>query len=417
MTAALDAIEACAQFDAPERSVSVRVGGESDRLYVDLGDSTWRAIEVTANGWRIISRPPVRFRRAFGMAPLPEPIAGGSITALRPFVNLQSDDDFVLLVTWLLGSYRDCGPYPVLALSGEQGSSKSTLSKISRQLTDPSTAPIRALPRDDRDLFIAAHNAHVLVFDNVSRLPHGISDTLCRLASGGGFATRRLRTDDDETLFDAARPIILNGIEDIVAQPDLADRSIFLTLGPIATDRRRAEGEFWAEFEAARPRILGALLDAVAMGLKRFPEIRLSNPPRMADFAHWGTACETAFWPRGRFLEAYDQNRQEAIADVIAADAVASAVCGLISMRETWRGAARSASGQHCFRLRDGRSKSSKEWPNSSRALAGRLRRAQTFLRAVGIEISFERKGHAGTRRIQITRSVTFSSAGEAADV
>ena len=73
----------------------------------------------------------------------------------------------------------------------------------------------------------AASNGHVLAFDNVSGLPAWISDTLCRLAAGGGFAVRQLYTDQDEVLFDAARPVILNGIEDIVTRPDLADRAVW----------------------------------------------------------------------------------------------------------------------------------------------------------------------------------------------
>lgn len=410
MGTALQAIEARAQFDAPERRVFVRVGREADRLYIDLGDPTWRAIEVDAYGWRILDRPPVRFRRARGMAALPEPFAGGSIEALRSFANVSSDDQFVLWVAWLVACFRDCGPYPVLVVSGEQGSSKSMLSKVSRGSIDPNAAPLRALPRDDRDLFIAANNAHVLAFDNVSRLPNGISDTLCRLATGGGFATRRLRTDDDEALFDAARPVIINGIEDMVTRPDLADRAIFLTLAPIADEGRRAEAQLWAEFEAARPYILGALLDAVAVGLKRLPEIQLSKSPRMADFAHWATACETALWPAGRFMEAYERNRQEAVAEVIAADSVASAVCMLMATCERWKGTA-SQLRAVLLPLWGGRSASSKEWPDSARTLAGRLRRAQTFLRAIGIEVSFGREGHVGTRMIEITRTATSASA------
>jgi hypothetical protein len=62
---------------------------------------------------------------------------------------------------------RDRGPYPIIVLSGEQGSAKSTLSAILRAVLDPNSAPLRALPREDRDLFIAAGNGHVLAFDNV----------------------------------------------------------------------------------------------------------------------------------------------------------------------------------------------------------------------------------------------------------
>ncbi len=147
----------------------------------------------------------------------------------------------MLVVAWALACLRNRGPYPVIVLSGEQGSAKSTFSAILRALLDPNTAPLRALPREDRDLFIAASNGHVLAFDNVSGLPAWISDTLCRLATGGGFAVRQLYSDQDEVLFDAARPVILNGIEDIVTRPDLADRAVFLTLEPIPEERRRPE--------------------------------------------------------------------------------------------------------------------------------------------------------------------------------
>src|SRR5208337_4196382 len=195
-----------------------------------------------------------------------------SLDSLRSFLNVKSEADLVLVVTWLLACLRNRGPYPVLVLSGEQGSAKSTLAAILRALVDPNVAPLRALPREDRDLFIAASNGHVLAFDNVSGLAGWISDTLCRLATGGGFAVRQLYTDQDEVLFNGMRPVILNGIEDIVTRPDLADRALFLTLEAIPEERRRTEQELWAAFEAERPRILGILLDAVAEGIKRLPD-------------------------------------------------------------------------------------------------------------------------------------------------
>ena len=231
LQSALNVIEAKAHFDGPERIVHIRVGGLDGRLYLDLGDETWRAVEIEASGWRVIDNPPVRFRRASGMKPMPIPVGGGSVATLRSFLNVQTDADFVLVVAWALAVLRDRGPYPVMVLSGEQGSAKSTFAAILRALLDPNTAPLRALSREDRDLFIAASNGHVLNFDNVSGLPGWISDTLCRLATGGGFAVRQLYSDQDEVLFDAARPVILNGIEEIVARPDLADRALFLTLG------------------------------------------------------------------------------------------------------------------------------------------------------------------------------------------
>ncbi len=135
-------------------------------------------------------------------------------------------------------------------------------------------------------------------------------------------------------------PVILNGIEDVVCRPDLADRAVFLTLDSISDDRRRPEKELWREFEIARPRILGALLDGVVHGLRRLPHIRLEKLPRMADFALWATACETAFWPPGTFLRAYDANRRAAIDGVIEADPVATFVREIMAERSTWAGQA-----------------------------------------------------------------------------
>jgi hypothetical protein len=408
LQSALNVIEAKAHFDAPERAIHIRIGGLDGRLYLDLGDATWRAVEIDTTGWRVIETPPVRFRRAAGVQSLPTPERGGSVEMLRPFLNVQTDTDFVLVVAWALAVLRNRGPYPVIVLSGEQGSAKSTFSAILRALLDPNTAPLRALPREDRDLFIAANNGHVLAFDNVSGLPAWISDTLCRLATGGGFAVRQLYTDQDEVLFDASRPVILNGIEDIVTRPDLADRAVFLTLYPIPEDRRRPEAELWATFEVQRARILGVLLDAVAHGLERLPETRLEKLPRMADFALWVTACETALWPAGTFWSAYCGNRDDVVEDVIDADPIAAAVRAVMATRTEWTGTASDLLGALAEAAGE-RAAKSKTWPDSPRTLSGRLRRAATFLRKIGIEISFGREGRARTRAIHIAATPSHS--------
>src|SRR5436309_5113994 len=227
ITSAVDLLEARAQFDAPERPVHIRVAEYDGCTYLDLADKDWRAVQIGPDGWQVVTAPPVRFRRAAGMLPLPIPQRGRSIEALATFLNLPAPDEFVLVVAWLLAALQRGGPYPLLVIAGEQGSSKTVLTKFLRALIDPNVAPTRAPPREERDLMIAANNGHILAFDNLSGLPSWLSDALCRLASGGSFAVRQLYTDCDEVLFQAARPAILNGIEDIVCRSDLADRAIF----------------------------------------------------------------------------------------------------------------------------------------------------------------------------------------------
>jgi hypothetical protein len=399
---ALDLLEAQAQFDAPERAIHVRVAEHAGYIYLDLADEPWRAVEIGPGGWRVIECPPVRFRRPAGMLPLPVPEQGGSIEALVPLLNLASRNDLVLVVMWLLSTLRSRGPYPLLAISGEQGSAKTVLSKLLKALIDPNAAPVRALAREQRELMIAASHSHLLAFDNLSDLPASLSDALCRLATGGSFAVRQLYTDDDEVLFQASRPILLNGIEDVIRRPDLADRAIFLTLTAIGEEQRRPEQELWREFEIARPRLLGALLDAAAHGLHELPRVRCEKLPRMADFALWAMACETAFWPAGTFLRAYDANRRAAIEDLIDADPVAAWVRQIMANRSTWTGSASDLLRAGEALAGPGLPSGAAAWPKSPRELAGRLRRAQTFLRVLGIHIAFGREGRAGTRVIRI---------------
>ena len=63
-----------------------------------------------------------------------------------------------------------------------------------KALIDASAAPVRALPREERELMIAANNGYLLAFDKLSGLPAWLSDG----ASGGSFAVRQLYTEGDE---------------------------------------------------------------------------------------------------------------------------------------------------------------------------------------------------------------------------
>ena len=213
MADALGAIEARAQFCGNVHDVHVRIAGGGGVIYLDLANEAWEVVEVTARGWRIITDPLVKFRRARAMLPLPRPERGASLHDLRSFVNVRDDEQFALIVAWTIAAARPRGPYPVLVLGGEHGSAKSTTAQSLRALIDPNTAMLRAEPRDVRDVMIAASNGWIVALDNLSSLEAWLSDALCRLATGGGFSTRELYSDNDEMIFAAQRPVITNGIE------------------------------------------------------------------------------------------------------------------------------------------------------------------------------------------------------------
>jgi hypothetical protein len=382
--AALNTIEAVAHYEGEEREVFLRVAGLDDKSYVDLCNSEGEVVEIDKDGWRVIKDAPVHFRRTEGMLPLPYPKPNGSIDDLRPFLNVKSETDFILSVSWLAAAFRHIGPFPLLGIIGEQGTAKSSFSRTLKNIVDPNKAPLRRLRTDERDLFISANNSHVLAFDNISKIPASVSDALCCLATGGGFSARQLYTDLDETIFNVMRPIILNGISDVIVRPDLADRSIILTLEKITSKKRRAEKELKAEFAEKLPGILGALFDVISIGLKKLSETKLEGLPRMADFALWGTACETAFCDKpGAFMAAYNANRMSAIEDVLDASPIAMALREFIDKRYGWTGTASDLLNI----LVEQKPTHDKSWPDTPRGLAAELTRLAPFLREVGIQL------------------------------
>lgn len=397
----IETYEAAAHRCDTVRTVHLRVASRADTLYLDLCDDSWTAVEVDADGWRLVKEPPVRFRRSPSMEALPRPERGGSIEGLRPFLNTASEDDWVLAVAWLLASLRPTGPYPILVLSGEQGTAKSTASRILRSLVDPNGAAVRCLPRNDRDLAIAADNSHVLAFDNVSQLAAWTSDAFCRITTGAGFATRRMYSGRDEEVFSTMRPILLNGIPDFVTRGDLTSRSIHLQLQPIAEDQRRPESELWRDFEVARPAILGALLDAVSAGLRALPTVeRPQRLPRMADFALWILACEPGLWAPGTFAEAFEGNNRAAVAATLAGDPYAILARKLADRPQGWEGTATDfieVGIRECVMLDKGQSP-------AARVVGERLRRVAPLLRQEGISIEFQRQGRSGQRVVCIAK-------------
>ncbi len=302
---AVFAVEARAFRDGVKRDVHLRVARVGGRIYVDLADHLGRVVEVTADGWRTLTECPVPFVRHENMAPLPVPEPGGTLQDLRQFLNVE-DEEFPLVRGFILDCYKAVGPYTVLLINGEQGSAKSTATKILRQVIDPvHKALARRLQRDEYELAIAAQRNAVLFFDNVSSLPQWLSDAIASLATGSGFAVRTLYSQDEETVYGNAVPICFNGIPDFAESSDLLDRAIRVTLPRIPDEMRLSEDEFEPAFQAVRPRILGAIFDAVSAGLRNYDDVKLESLPRMARSARWIAACERALPEgQGRFTEA-----------------------------------------------------------------------------------------------------------------
>jgi hypothetical protein len=379
----IEQIKAYAWQHAPIENVHLRVAHHDGRVYLDLADEHGRVVEVGPDGWNVIDAAPVHFMRPLSMRPLPIPERGGSIEDLRSMVNVVDDSDFVLIVASLLDTMRNSGAHPVLVVNGGEGAAKTTLVAILQELIDPSWEPLSGLPQTERQLLAPVR--YLRVYDNVPSIPPKISDALCRMSTGR-----------------PAYPIVINGIGELVLRPDLADRSLFVSLGSVADRQRRSHQEIRATFEGLRPKILGVLLDAVAHGLHALPTTRLDEKPRMADFALWATACETALWPAGTFMSAYMENRAEAVEKLIETDVVAAAIRMMMVNRSTWSGTATEL--DVILRAVPGNLENCKGWPVEPRILSSRVRTLAPSLGKVGIMVTFHKVGH------QRKRVITFSN-------
>jgi len=402
MADALLAIEAEGQHRGPELEVYTRIARHDDAIYLNLCNRRWEAVKITAAGWEVVSRSPVKFIRPKGMLELPPPAARGSIKAVYDLLNVKSPTDHHLLVAWMVQAMNPAGPYPVLVLDGPQGSAKTSSTRFLRNIVDPSTAAIRTTPREERDLVIAATNGWICAFDNISTLPKWLSDALCRLSTGTGFSTRTLYTDAEEMIFAASRPVILNGISQVVTRHDLMDRAIFINLEPIPEERRREEKDLLQQFKTAHPEILGALCNAVSAALRNEGKMRFDRLPRMADFARWVAAAEEALpWEKGDFMEAYTRNREMAVDLTLDVDLVGSALLNFMENRDVWEGTPTELL-QELSLIIDEKVARTHEWPKTAAALSKRIQRAWTSLFQKGIRA--ERPARGNERRWHINR-------------
>ena len=331
------------------------------------------------------------------MKSLPEPVKKASLKTLRDFLYNVSERDFILIVAWLVTALNPNIPTPILNIFGEQGSGKSTMTAMLRDLVDPSTVPHRALPRNERELAISASKVQVLCFDNLSSLSVQMSDAFCRLVTGAGFIVRALFKDAAEKRFNNKRSIIANGITNIITRNDFADRSIIINLSPISDEKRTPEKEIWQAWERERSGILGGLCDAVSTALRNQDNVELPPLPRMADFVRWVVAAEPALpWEKGVFVKAYHENCAYLVDMALEADPVGASVLEFIENRKEWSGTATDLL-KSLNKIASPELKKLKAWPKRSNVLSNSLMRVQTFLRKKGIEIE---RNHSGTRSI-----------------
>lgn len=399
------------QPGAQEIPAHIRVAPTPEAVHIDMGGPDWRILQVTAAGWEIVDEMPegVRFRRPGNAQALPEPssqAAGGGWAELRRLMGGIEPDSapFVLCTAWLLGTLTG-GPYPVLALTGEQGSGKSTTADILRSTIDPHAVGRRRPPKSDRDIGSAVNNAHVLCFDNLSRIEPWLSDTFAALSTGAAVAARALYTNDSEAAVVGSRPLILTSIPNAVTRDDLADRTLAVDLPQIPPGARVGEITLKRHVKEALPLILGDLLDALSASIRHRSDTPEAGWTRMADFHRTVAAAEIGRalpWPAGTFARVYAEARQGLTDMVLEADPIGEPLLDFMEAHPEWSGTS-SELLKALTSLHHGERPPPREWPRSPQAFGGHLRRLRPAFRSHGWEVVEIYENRRRTKRFRRT--------------
>lgn len=375
------------QTEGHEAEVFHRVARIGNTIYLDLANPTGDVVKIDPDGWEVVQNAPVHFLRPRGILPLPSPEWGCSIGRLRPFLNVDSDEDFHLIVGWILESFRMGTAKPILNIQGEQGSGKSLLSRVLCALIDPTVDALQSPVKHEREMATVVRRKWVLAYDNVSTIPQWMSDSLCRISMGFGRLNEETTPDNEEFSLRLGRPVIINGIEQCVTREDLLDRLIVVIMPSIAEATRRDEREFWQDFSLECPAILGAICDGLSAALRNEDRIRLSTKPRMADFAKWVSAAEEGLnWPAGTFSRTYQKNINNVVEQTLENDFIATAIIDFMKDHSHWEGSAQSLLSELEPHIPE-KIKKSRMWPSSPLSISNSIRRSSNFLRMVGIQI------------------------------
>jgi hypothetical protein len=391
-----------------KRKAWMRTGCVPGKAYISLGDDKGRAIEITPNDVRVISGEGLPFVASQLMQQLCAPDTESSssqtpIDELRSFLNVESDDDFIVVVAWLVMALCGRGPYPILITKAEHGSGKTGFAERLGSLIDPCVPKAFLLPEKVRDLVVTAQNRFGLIIDNVSYISTEMSDALCVMAYGQGIGYRKLHTDSGMNVFADARPTLINSINDVAWRHDLSSRGLFVRLRPLPDADRRPDDELEVEWEAAKPRILGALCWAVSAGLRNLGKASGAGIGRFALLEKFMAAAEPGLgWAPGTFAAAYARNSAAAADNSFENDLVACAVHDMMVKQqlECWEGSPSKLLDKLDAVVSE-KIRHSREWPKNPVSLGKSHDRCKKILRTKGIEW---RSTKSGTRSYTISR-------------
>lgn len=393
-----EALKAAAQISGLQAPVWYRVAKVDDGIEIDLGDDAQRRIAVSPNRVEfLLANSKAIFMRTphMGAIPVSGEVSSGDLTKIDKYLNMAQQAK-VLILGWL--TYSIAHPkiegtkYPILVLSGSQGTGKTVMSKLLLRFADPGSLGVRTFPSNQKDLAIACQSSHVLAYDNLRFLSPLMADALCIAATGGSITVRQLYTDAEVMAIRLHGAIILNGLHPFVNQSDLAQRCLTIELMPISKEERQTDASLQAQLHADFSDIYLGLLDLISKIFAVLPTVKVKSAERMAEFSHWLAAMEVVQGvPAGTYQNYYSEQivggQLEALQDnLFASELLAFSK----TLARPWSG-----TPTELYRALSERAlpdlARSRDWPDNAIAMSKRLTPLISPLEAQGIHLQFKR--------------------------
>lgn len=385
----IDTMCAKTRYSAQKVNTNIRVGLDKNTYYYDLGNEKGNYVQITSKGFDIVDNAPIYFMNSDASLGQCLPICNIDITImqLKKYINIKSMSDFYLLVVHIISCFIPEIPHHILILLGNQGSAKSTTSRIIKKLVDPSKIDISAIPKNKEDLVLQLSSEYMVVYDNMNVIKSEYNDIFCQVATGGNFVKRTLYTDNKLSVFSFKRCLILNGINYVTNQADLLDRSIVVTLKTLADEERRTETDIFYEFNKDIPYFLYSIFETIVQAKKIYKEIKLEKLPRMADAVKWGCAIAEALGiGKEKYFEIYNANQNKINMEILSDNPLAFALMHLMKKQKTWKGAVNELWNKlNYIATSKNIDRSGNMWPKSPSHLSRNLNQLKISLERIGI--------------------------------
>ena len=304
------------------KQVWLKTACHEDKLYIDLCNEKWQAIEVSKHGWRVVESQelPVRFVRSPTQEPLPIPTQKGDLSKLWELLPI-AEESKPLVTAWILSCLVATGEKPILVLSAPKGSGKSTIAKFLVNLIDATKSALLPAVGDRRSLAVQSRHRWIFAYDNLTHLSVDQQDAMCCASTGAGYMERKLFTDDEVTAVAYTRPQILTSVDLVPTRSDLLDRCLLVKVKPIPEADRKNIEELDQLFHNYHAEILGAFLDLLWVAVKNRDSIK-QPLQRMASFHKLGVAAGIEGF-NDAYLASIGNAQQEAIKANPISDAIA----------------------------------------------------------------------------------------------